>query len=186
MYLEKLEEFFDIEKLRNEVTDILSKHELVGEQIALNYRAGFEEQCWTDGCGSPFIKTNENINPMENRKKDPVPRFKDTDFQYINPTLENTEINKIYDCYKKKFVLGRFRIAVLKPKICYGWHYDFEKRIHIPIFTNPGAFIITEDNKATHLPATGEAWLFNANNGYHTAVNSSYTENRIHLLLNVW
>ena len=186
MYLTKLSEIFDIDKLRNEVNELLDTYSLVENQLALNYREGFLNDCWADGCGSPY-QSSGNDTPIENRENlSAKPRFIDTDFKYINPALKNTEIEKIYNCFKKIYTIGRYRIAVLNPKTCYGWHYDLEKRIHVPIITNPGAFIITDDGKATHLPATGESWMFNANNGYHTAVNSSYKESRIHLLLNIW
>jgi hypothetical protein len=185
MYLEKLIQTFDIDKLKLEVKDILTSHPLVENQIALNYRSGYEDSCWTDGCGSPY-KKDEKSTSIENKSNNMQPRFVDTDFSFINPGLEKSEIEKIYLEFQKKFTLGRYRIAVIKPKTCYGWHFDLEKRIHIPVFTNPGSFIITDDGKATHLPSDGGCWMFFANNGYHTAINSSYTEDRVHLLINVW
>lgn len=188
MFLEKLSESFDIEKLILEVQGLLQQHPLIESQLSLNHRTGFLETCWSDGCGSPFKGRTVDIgdDPVVNKQANNVPRFIDTEFTNINPGLENTEIEKIYQHFSSTMKLGRYRVAAMLPKTCYGWHYDLEKRIHIPIFTNPGSFLITEDGKATHLPATGESWMFNANNGYHTAINSSYTETRIHLLLHVW
>ena len=186
MYLEKLPDQFDIEKLQNEVKELLNTYELCRGQISLNHRHGYVDQCWTDGCGSPYsIPNNIHDNLMENLKSSLVPRFIENDFIHINPTLEGTEIEKIYSFYSATMTTGRYRIAMLQPKSCYGWHYDLEKRIHIPVITNSGSFIITDDGKATHLPATGEAWMFNANNGYHTAMNASYDKVRAHLLLSI-
>lgn len=187
MYLTKLDQVFNISKLQDEVTSILETHPLINNQISLNYREGYKDLCWSDGCGSPFMTSEDRENnPIHNRNANLLPRFIDTDFIHLNPGIENTEIAEIYNYYKTKYKIGRYRIAVLRPKSCYGWHYDLEKRIHVAVFTNPGSFIITDDGKATHLPATGESWMFNANNGYHTAINASYNEKRVHLLLNIY
>lgn len=152
-------------------------HPLVHNQIALNHRKNFKNIQWSDGCGSPYTK----LGTTEGE-----PRFIDTDFTELNDGLDNTEIGRVFNVFKEKYTLGRYRIACLNEKSCYGWHRDLEKRIQIPVITNPGCFIITDDGKATHLPPTGETWLFDANNCYHTALNASYDEKRIHLLLNIW
>jgi len=177
MYLEKLKESFDIEQLIFEVNHLIDIHSLYHNQLSLNHRHGFENEQWFDGCGSPYIKDGTTEG---------APRFIDTDFNILNAGLESTEIGNVYNTFKDLYKLGRYRIVCLKPKSCYGWHKDLEKRIQIPVITNPGSFIITEGARASHLPATGEAWLFDANDCYHTALNSSYNQTRIHLLLNIW
>lgn len=185
MYLEKLEESFNIDQLILEVEYLLSIHSTVSNQLALNHRPGYFDQRWVDGAGSPYT-TKASNNIVKNRSNNTKPRFEDTDFTILNPELEDMEIGKIYKVFSEKYTVGRYRLVSLPPKYCYGWHYDLERRIHIPVITNPGAFIITDDEKATHLPADGSSWLFTANNCYHTAMNSSYDEDRIHLLLNIW
>lgn len=61
-------------------------------------------------------------------------------------------------------------------------HEAWEKtvRIHIPIVTNDGAFLIVE-KKAKHL-AVGEAWSFD-NQSQHSVVNGDST--RVHLIIDV-
>jgi hypothetical protein len=184
-YLTKLDDQFDIDKLINEVNHIMENHKPYENQISLNHRPGFKSDQWSDGCGSPFPRRT-GLSAAEYEKIEKTPRFVDTDFTEINDGLHGTEIENVLNCYKTKYVLGRYRIAIVNPKTCYGWHRDQEKRIHVAVATNPGSFIITEDGLATHLLADGFSWLFRANNGFHTAINSSYSERRIHLLLNVW
>ena len=59
------------------------------------------------------------------------------------------------------------------------WHRDPEPRLHIPIYTNPGAIMVV-DNVAKHMPADGSVWITN-NTKYHNAFNGG-EENRVHLV----
>ena len=56
---------------------------------------------------------------------------------------------------------------------------DPEPRLHIPIYTNPGAIMVV-DQVAKHLPADGSVWITN-NTKYHNAFNGG-EENRVHLV----
>ena len=56
---------------------------------------------------------------------------------------------------------------------------DTEKRLHIPIITNPGAHLVIEDT-ANHLPADGTVYIADTTK-YHTAFNSGL-DDRIHLV----
>ena len=184
-FIEKLPYTFDIKTLQEEIQQLLTNvpfHE--SGQISLVYRDGHKDKCWTDGCGSPF-EFDSDRNPKRDKKGNIKRRFKEEEFQFLNPGLEKTELSKVYLDLSKEFNLTRYRLAKLNPKKSYGWHKDEEIRIHVPIFTAPGCFIITDDGVASHLPSDGSAYLFYAQNGYHTAVNSDYTIERIHLLINV-
>jgi len=184
-FFEKLDYYFDIEKLQNEVENLVSTIGFQGEdQMSLVYRDGHKQDCWTDGAGTSF-QFDENRNPLRDNNGEILRRFTEDQFKYINPGLEGTEIEKVYLTLKQKYKLSRYRIAKIEPKKCYGWHKDEEIRIHVPVITAPGCFVITEDGNATHLPATGEAYIFYARNGYHTAINADYKINRLHLLLNI-
>jgi hypothetical protein len=183
-YFVKLNEKFDVEKLQAEVNTILCSVDYDGEQISLVYRDGYKDKCWTDGAGTAF-KFDEQRKPIKDDNGEISRRFRESEFKYINPGLEGTELENIYETCKKLYNISRFRIAKINPKNCYGWHKDEEIRIHVPVFTSPGCFIVTDDGLATHLPADGSAYVFYARNGYHTAVNSDYNLERIHLLLNI-
>ena len=185
IYFELLPYTFDIKKLQTEVTHILNTVPLPDDnQLGLVHRYGQEEKCWTDGCGSPFKFDNNRI-PIRDGAGQLIRAFNEADFKYVNTALKGTEIAKIYTTLGQYFNVSRYRMTVIPPKRCYGWHVDEEVRLHIPIFTNPGSFLITDDGIASHLPADGKCYLFRANNSYHTAINSDYSANRVHLLINV-
>ena len=103
----------------------------------------------------------------ENQYKEFVEEFKGTYFE------------EVYNKLSKKYRLGRFRLLLLEPRTCLSWHRDPEPRIHIPVYTNPGAFLIIKD-KLKHLRADGSVWFTDTRN-YHTVFNGG-EENRIHLV----
>lgn len=183
-YFDKLNYAFDINQLQFEVNETIKKINYRWEQISLVYRDGYKDQCWIDGVGTSF-QFDENRKPVRDENGDIKRRFTEDEFKYINPGLEGTELENVYTTLKKEYNISRFRIAKVSSRRCYGWHRDEEIRIHIPVITAPGCFIITEDGVASHLPADGSAYIFHARNGYHTAVNSDYKIDRIHLLINI-
>ncbi len=92
---------------------------------------------------------------------------------------ENTYFKFVYEELSKKFKLGRVRLLLKEPRSTLSWHRDPEPRLHIPIYTNPGAIMVI-DNIAHHMPADGSVWVTN-NLKYHNAFNGG-EENRVHLV----
>ena len=74
---------------------------------------------------------------------------------------------------------GFVRILLKEPRSTLSWHRDPEPRLHIPIYTNPGAIMVI-DQAAQHMPADGSVWITN-NLKYHNAFNGG-EENRVHLV----
>ena len=95
------------------------------------------------------------------------------------PDYENTYFKEVFDVLKSKYKLGRVRILLKEPRSTLSWHRDPERRLHIPIITNPGCLMVI-DNVAKHMPADGSVWITN-NTKYHNAFNGG-EENRIHLV----
>ena len=93
--------------------------------------------------------------------------------------FEHTYFKEVYDKLSKKFKLGRVRILLKEPRSTLSWHRDPEPRLHIPIYTNPGAIMVI-DKAAQHMPADGSVWVTN-NLKYHNAFNGG-EENRVHLV----
>ena len=93
--------------------------------------------------------------------------------------FKNTYFKEVFDELKKKFKLGRMRLLLKEPRSTLSWHRDPEPRLHIPIYTNPGAIMVV-DKVAKHMPADGSVWITN-NTKYHNAFNGG-EENRIHLV----
>ena len=92
---------------------------------------------------------------------------------------KKTYFKEVYDQLSKKFKLGRVRLLLKEPRSTLSWHRDPEPRLHIPIYTNPGAIMVI-DHIAKHMPADGSVWITN-NTKYHNAFNGG-EENRVHLV----
>ena len=93
--------------------------------------------------------------------------------------FEHTYFKEVYDELIKKYKLGRTRLLLKEPRSTLSWHRDPEPRLHIPIYTNPGAIMVV-DKVAQHMPADGSVWITN-NTKYHNAFNGG-EENRVHLV----
>ena len=93
--------------------------------------------------------------------------------------FEHTYFKEVYDVLTKRYKLGRMRLLLKEPRSTLSWHRDPEPRLHIPIYTNPGAIMVV-DKVAQHMPADGSVWITN-NTKYHNAFNGG-EENRVHLV----
>ena len=93
--------------------------------------------------------------------------------------FEHTYFKEVYDELSKKYKLGRTRLLLKEPRSTLSWHRDPEPRLHIPIYTNPGAIMVV-DKVAQHMPADGSVWITN-NTKYHNFFNGG-EENRLHLV----
>ena len=98
--------------------------------------------------------------------------------EFVND-YKNTYFKEVYDELSKRFKLGRVRLLLKEPRSTLSWHRDPEPRLHIPIYTNPGAIMVI-DKAAQHMPADGSVWITN-NLKYHNAFNGG-EENRVHLV----
>ena len=93
--------------------------------------------------------------------------------------FEHTYFKEVYDELSKRYKLGRTRLLLKEPRSTLSWHRDPEPRLHIPIYTNPGAIMVV-DKVAKHMPADGSVWITN-NTKYHNAFNGG-EQNRVHLV----
>ena len=98
--------------------------------------------------------------------------------EFVND-FKGTYFEDVYRELSEKFKLGRVRLLLKVPRSTLSWHRDPEPRLHIPIYTNPGAIMVV-DSVAKHLPADGSVWITN-NTKYHNAFNGG-EENRVHLV----
>lgn len=77
--------------------------------------------------------------------------------------------------------IGRIRIMRMKPRSCYSWHRDQSPRVHIPLITYPGNFMVIR-TESRHLYSNAIWWTDTRQN--HSAMNCS-EKNRYHLMLEV-
>ncbi len=120
--------------------------------------------------------TKPDSTGVEVQRESKIDEHKYTEFV---DDFKNTYFKEVYDQLTKKYKLGRMRLLLKEPRSTLSWHRDPEPRLHIPIYTNPGAIMVV-DNVAKHMPADGCVWITN-NTKYHNAFNGG-EENRVHLV----
>ena len=120
--------------------------------------------------------TKPDSTGVEVQRESKIDEHKYTEFV---DDFKNTYFKEVYDQLTKKYKLGRMRLLLKEPRSTLSWHRDPEPRLHIPIYTNPGAIMVV-DNVAKHMPADGSVWITN-NTKYHDAFNGG-EENRVHLV----
>ncbi|MDC3054824.1 aspartyl/asparaginyl beta-hydroxylase domain-containing protein [Candidatus Pelagibacter sp.] len=120
--------------------------------------------------------TKPDSTGIEVQRESKIDEYKYTEFV---DDFKNTYFKEVYDQLVKKYKLGRIRLLLKEPRSTLSWHRDPEPRLHIPIYTNPGAIMVV-DNVAKHMPADGSVWITN-NTKYHNAFNGG-EENRVHLV----
>lgn len=102
----------------------------------------------------------------------------ETDFTELCDVFKNTVFEDLYRTLTEKYIVGRVRIMQLSPKTCLSWHVDSSKRLHYPIQTHEGCFMVIED-EIKHLEQC--KWYMTDTTSSHTVFNGSL-RNRIHLV----
>ena len=173
---------FDITKLKKACDDVLK---LKGFDtslgiphfagIPLNQIPGDEDSIKGNNVRGIYW-TKPDSTGVEVQRESKIDESKYTEFV---DEFKNTYFKEVYDQLTKKFKLGRMRLLLKEPRSTLSWHRDPEPRLHIPIYTNPGAIMVV-DQVAKHMPADGSVWVTN-NTKYHNAFNGG-EENRVHLV----
>ncbi len=171
--VERLEFQFDIPRLQEEVTRLSAMFPFHREdhQIALNHRPGAADPFY-DGVGSLYHRPTETWLGQE------------TDFTELNPLLKSWYLGFVYEEIQRAIPvrLGRVRLIRLGPKACLSMHYDFNLRIHLPIFTNPQCFFIFGEHPPKQLSADGD--LYGVNTLIpHSVMNGHVKAERIHMVV---
>ena len=111
-----------------------------------------------------------------------VPPLKEEEFDTLCSVFRGTDFELAYNELNERYNLGRVRLMMMQPRRCLSWHYDYENRIHYPIKTQKGNFMVIEE-EVKHLEQ--DQWYL-TKTGYnnHTAFNGS-SESRTHLVANL-
>lgn len=188
MYFEKIETLYryDSSLILDEMNIIFKKYNLIESfdlhnQICINDAIENSSDVLS-GVGSlnsdwskfKFVSGELRVPRQQHVKKE-------IDFKYICNQFKYTVFEDIYKELCSKYKIGRVRIMRSKPKTCLSWHNDKTSRIHYPLKTQEGCFMLFED-QVFHLEK--ETWYITYTKNYHTAFNSS-TENRVHLVASV-
>ncbi len=95
--------------------------------------------------------------------------------------FKNTPLGDVLDSLEN---IGQARLLSLDSGESYTAHCDPDDRIHLPIITNPYAYLVSiTDNHLHHIPATGEIWHMDTGK-IHVAANWG-ARTRVHLNIRV-
>ena len=173
---------FDITKLKKACDDVL-KIKGFDTSLGIPHFAGIplnqipgDEDSIKGNNVRGIYWTKPDSTGVEVQRETKIDESKYTEFV---DEFKNTYFKEVYDQLTKKFKLGRMRLLLKEPRSTLSWHRDPEPRLHIPIYTNPGAIMVV-DQVAKHMPADGSVWVTN-NTKYHNAFNGG-EENRVHLV----
>lgn len=154
-----------------------------GNQICINTTEDDIDN-YLKGTGSLLYKWNEykSIIDENNNEKLIVPEnqtpLKEKNFKTLCRQFNGTVFEDLYLQLIRHYSVGRVRLMKLPPKTCLTWHTDSTPRIHYPVKTQEGCFMVIND-EVRHLDQ--ETWWIADTTRPHTAFNSS-KEDRIHLV----
>lgn len=155
----------------------------VHDQICLNAPKGKEDD-YKLGTGSLYIDW-EKIDPDKLTSKENLPVrdviYEEDDFTELCTVFVNTPFEKLFTELTNNYNIGRVRIMINLPKTCLSWHTDSTPRLHYPIKTQDGCFMVIED-EIYHLPEN--QWTFTNTTVKHTAFNGSF-DKRIHIVATI-
>ena len=143
-------------------------------QVCINTVPGHEDN-FILGSGSLIKKKDTKIDSYDMYDTE---RFHERDFTVICSQFKNTIFEEIFEMLSSKYILGRLKIFKSQPLTCLSWHTDFIPRIHYPIKTQEGCFMVIED-EIKYLEQN--KWYMTNTEKHHTAFNAS-RESRIHLV----
>ena len=118
--------------------------------------------------------------PKDNwNEEERLNKVDETKYTELCKPFKDTYVEEVYNEILKRWKIGRFRFLMKPPRSCLSWHRDPEKRLHIPIITNPGCRMVIEE-ESFHMPADGSIYITD-NTKYHNFFNGGEI-NRIHLV----
>ncbi len=172
---------YDVGKLKESLDWLLSVADINRiDQLCLTHAPKHKkhpDDYYYQGSGSLSYEYYATVDGVRRRVRDEP--LTDLDFTDFIDKAKHTYFYTIYKQLCKDFKVGRMRIMLLDVNKCLSWHKDPQKRIHIPVVTNPGCKMIIEDN-IYHMDA-GSCYIANTMKK-HTALNAGM-ERRYHILI---
>lgn len=147
-------------------------------QIALQHRGVEPDKQLTESCQS-LIYDWDNYN-VNTHKEVPLRTEKLLESSFIEPCdfFKGTYIEEVVGQLRKEYNVYRGRMMLSRYKTCLSMHTDPTPRLHVPLITNPDAFMVV-DNQIIRLPYGG-TYIVDTRLP-HTAINAG-TKHRIHLV----
>jgi len=163
---------FDLDKALKDLHLILQKYPFNDQrkQISLTHPSPVNQSI-EDGTGSLF-----------NFEKQIWTSYND-DYKYFSEEFKETYFYEMYTSLNEKAGgrIRRIRLMNLPPKTCYSMHVDSTIRYHFALKTNPNAFLVFKEGAVIHVPTDGLVYAVDTRR-FHSAMNGSDTDNRIHLV----
>ena len=132
------------------------------------------------GAGSLYMNWKEfKDGEIKTTLEDNPPQ--ESDFTEIASIFKGTLFEDIIKELRKYYVIGRVRIMKSNPKSTLSWHWDDTIRLHYPIDTHEGCFMII-GSEIKHLEQN--TWYETNTIPKHTAFNGSF-KYRTHLVVNI-
>jgi|TARA_B110000908_G_C9988506_1_gene328699 hypothetical protein len=154
----------------------------VRDQICINSIKGREEDIFY-GRGSLLYDWDQFYFTDKGELKAPVrtTRLRERDFTELCTQFKGTLFEETYNALTERYTVGRIRLMNSKPKSCLTWHTDNTTRIHYPIKTQEGCFMVIAD-EVKYLETN--IWYHTNTLSTHSAFNGSKDE-RLHLVVNL-
>jgi len=154
-HIVKLKLKFDIERIREALDQIKSSSEFKTaasgfHALAMTRKKDGSVDSDKDLVGRYYTRVD---NSYEEVAKDEL--VDESLFSELVDVFKGTYFETIHKELSARYPIGRVRILEKDSYNCNSWHRDPEPRIHIPIYTNPGALFIV-NHHCTHLPCR---WL---------------------------
>ncbi|WP_437677775.1 hypothetical protein [Sorangium sp. So ce131] len=167
---------FDAARLADAYRRLIDRHPIVpvsrGKSVlrclSLTHRPSAPDPLYDGNNGQFNLETGERL-------------YEEAEFSEFNANLKDTYFYEVYQSIPYR--VGRVRLIVLPPLSVYQMHIDSCKRAHIPIETNPHAYILFEEGALFHLPADGSLYALDTTRP-HTAINCGLRE-RVHLTMSI-
>ena len=178
--IEEINIKIDHERLLNDyirlnINMLLEKH---SRQVAVQHRGVVGDQQLTDSCNS--LAFNWDAYDPNIHDEPPLRQeiLKEDIFNITCDLFKETYIEDVINLLNDQYKVYRGRFMMMKFKTCMSMHVDVTKRIHIPIITNPDAFMVINDN--IYRLEVGRVYITDTTYP-HTAVNAG-KKNRVHLV----
>ena len=169
----ELELNIDYDKLRKEFNDMDIEKFLIKNngQMMLQTMSGTpEEEQRLKGTLSLYVDYDNHDSTDPNSK----PKVRDVilqeeDFSEVCDYLKGTYTEEVINTIFKEYGAVRGRYMMMNWKSCLTYHYDETPRIHLPLVTNDGCFMIIDDKTEKLHEST--AYLVDTTKR-HTALNA--------------
>ena len=175
-------ELYDLPTYNDLETELLQLVDLTESQYCITAPKGHEDDVFY-GTGSLKYDWSESTIRDDGFVDVPLRKIviSESDFTEVCNIFKNTSFEEIYNTLSKRYIVGRLRIMIMSRGMCLTWHQDTEERIHYPIKTQEGCFMVIED-EVRHLEQN--KWYYTKTLKKHTAFNGS-KDRRIHLVANI-